>query len=137
MKKYKPFPDNTSMMPPSRSLLAAGLASALGIAAAALLLQPAPPPADPYQASVRLAAGLSIIAGSLSLSRAIGKTLLARGGNSAFKALYWAALASSGTGVAAAASVAYPVDVPLAASLSAASFSGAGLMLLHFQKGGR
>jgi hypothetical protein len=67
---------------------------------------------------------------------AIGGTFLRGGSNGAFKALYWASLASSGAGISQAASAFYPMNVTLAAALAALSFSGAGLMLLRFHNGG-
>lgn len=123
-------------MPVTLSLRAAGILSALAVVIAAALYMPARPPPDPYQAAMRLAAGLLLAAGSLSLSRAVGITLLKHGGNRAFKALYWAVLASAGAGISEASSAFYAMDVPLAVSLAAVSFSGAGLMLLLFQNGG-
>lgn len=124
-------------MPASLQLKAAGLISAIAIVAASAIYAPASPPGDRYQAAIRLAAGFLMVAGSLLLSRAIGGTFLRQGGNMTFKALYWAAMASAGAGLSEASSSFYAMDVPAAASLSAISFSAAGLMLLRFQKGGK
>ena len=123
-------------MPASLPLKAAGLISALAISAASALVDPASPPGDRYQVAMRLAAGILMVAGPLLLSHAIGNTFLRQGGNMAFKALYWATMASAGAGLSEASSAFYAVDVPAAASLSAISLSAAGLLLLRFQKGG-
>ncbi|HTY89582.1 MAG TPA: hypothetical protein VMC84_00230 [Methanocella sp.] len=124
-------------MPASLSLRAAGLLSASAIVAASAFYRPSPPPGDPYRSSLLMASGLILAIGSLLLSRTVRNTFLRHGGSGAFKALYWAVLASSGAGISEAVSTFYAMDVPLAASLAAVSFAGAGLMLLDFQKGGR
>lgn len=123
-------------MPVSLSLRAAGILSVAVVLAASALYMPETVPADPYQATMRLAAGLLLAWGSLSLSRSIGRTLLRNGGNGAFKALYCSGFVSAGAGLSGASSAFCAMNLPLAASLAAASFSGAGLMLLQFQKGG-
>ena len=123
-------------MPASMPLRALGLLTALAIASAALW-PPAPaPPPDPYSMLVKLAAGALAAAGSLCLSYAIGRTLLAGGGRGAFKALYWASFASAGAGVAEAASVFIAADVPRAVAMAALAFTGAGLLLLSYSGGG-
>lgn len=118
------------------SLRAAGILSFAIVVAASALYMPEAAPTDPYQATMRLAAGLLFASGSLSLSRSIGRTLLRGGGNGAFKALYCAGFVSAGTGICGASSAYYAMNLPLAASIAAVSFSGAGLMLLRFLKGG-
>ncbi len=123
-------------MPVSLSLRTAGILSAAAVLATAALYVPSPAPVDTYQATIRLVAGLLLAAGSLSLSYAIGRTFLRNGGNDAFKALYCAGFASAGAGLSGAASAFYAMNLPLATSLAAISFSGAGLMLLRFQNGG-
>ncbi len=118
------------------SLRAAGLLSFAIVVAASALYMPEAAPTDPYQATMRLAAGLLLAIGSLSLSRTIGRTLLGKCGTRAFKALYYGSFVSAGAGLSGMASAFYAINLPLAASLAAVSFSGAGLMLLSFQKGG-
>lgn len=123
-------------MPVSLPLKAVSALSALAVVFAALSYMPSSPPGDTYRATMRVAVGALMLTGSLSLAIVIDGTFLRGGSNSAFKALYWASLASSGAGISQAASAFYPMNVPLAAALAALSFSGTGLMLLRFHKGG-
>jgi hypothetical protein len=122
-------------MPASKLLKALGLLTALAIAAAALLYAPAGPPPDPYIVTVKLVAGAAVVIGSIYLARAIGATLLSGGGRGAFKALYWAAFASAGAGIAEAASGLAAVNLPAAAGMASLAFACAGLMLLRFSGG--
>lgn len=123
-------------MPVPLSLRAAGILFTGAVMATAALCMPEPAPDGPYQAMMRLSAGLLLVAGSLSLSHVIGRTFLRNGGNGAFKALYFAGFVSAGAGLSWVASALYAMNLPLAISLAAISFSSAGLMLLRFQKGG-
>lgn len=122
-------------MPVPLSLRAASILSVVAVLAASALYMPSPAPADPYHATIRLSAGLLLAAGSILLSRAIGRTLLRNGGNGAFKALYCSGFVSAGAGLSGASSAFYAMNLSLAVSLGVISFSGAGLMLLRFQKG--
>jgi hypothetical protein len=108
----------------------------MAVVLAALLYMPASPPGDTYRAMMRVAVGALMLTGSLSLAIAIDGTFLRGGGNGAFKALYWASVASSGAGISQAASAFYPMNVMLASALAALPLSGAGLMLLRFHQGG-
>jgi hypothetical protein len=123
-------------MPASMPLRAIGLLTALAIALAAIWPSPVAPGHDPYSMTVKLAAGALAAIGSLCLSYAVGRTFLRGGGRGAFKALYWASLASGGAGIAEAASGFIAVNMPLAAAMAALSFAGAGLMLLFYSGGG-
>lgn len=123
-------------MPVPLSLRAAGILSAAIVPVASALYLPAQPPVDPYQVTMRLAAGILLAIGSLSLILSIGHTLLRNGGNRAFRALYCCGFVSAGAGLSGASSAFYAMNLHLAISLAAISFSGAGLMLLQFQKGG-
>lgn len=118
------------------TLKAAGLLAACGIIATGALYQPVSSPVDTYAATVKLAAGISAVAGSFLLSSAIGRTLLRNAGRSAFKALYVAALASAGVGVAEAASAAMPVNVAAALCVTSAVFAVAGLWTVRFFQAG-
>lgn len=123
-------------MPTSILLRALGLLTALAIVFAATWHSPAMPTHDPYPVTAKLAAGALAAIGSLYLAYAIGGTFLRGGGRGAFKALYWASLASSGAGIAEAASGLIAVNVPLAVAMAALTFAGAGLMLLSYSGGG-
>jgi hypothetical protein len=123
-------------MPASMPLRAFGLLTALAIASAAIWLSPAAPRHDPYFITIKLAAGALTVIGSMYLSHAIGGTFLRCGGRGAFKALYWASLASSGAGIVEAVSGFTAVNLPLASAMAALSFTGAGLMLLFYSGGG-
>lgn len=116
-------------------LRALGLLTALAIAIVAMWHSPPEPVADTYALTVKLAAGIIVVIGSLCLSRAIGATLLSGGGRGAFKALYWAASASAGAGIAGAASGFTAADVPLAVAMAALSLAGACLMMLSLSGG--
>ncbi len=122
-------------MPPSLSLRAFGLLTALVIVSAALYVSPADTRHDAYSATVTLLAGTMAAIGSLSLAYAVGGTFLRHGGRGAFKAIYWASYASAGAGFAEAASVIIPVNVSLATSMAALAFAGAGLVALSFAGG--
>jgi hypothetical protein len=123
-------------MPASMSLRALGMLTALAIALAALWPLAAAPPHDPYSMIIKLMAGSLAIIGSLYLAYAVGGTFLRGSGRGAFKALYWASIASVGAGMAEAASGFIVADVPLAAAMAAFSFAGAGLMLIFYSGGG-
>ncbi len=123
-------------MPPSLPLRASGLLAAMAIATAALWSPAAVHQLDAYSTTVKLAAGAIATIGSLYLSSAVGGTFLRGGGRRAFKALYWASLASAGAGIAEAASGLFAANVPLAVAMAALSFAGAGLMLLIYPGGG-
>jgi len=125
------------LMPASLSLRAFSVLSACAIVVAGALYAPVPPPGDRYQAWMRLAAGFLLALGSLTLSRAIGGTFLRQGGNGAFKALYWAGLASAGAGLSEALSAFYSMDVPLTIVLCTIAYSASGLVLLRFKKWGK
>jgi hypothetical protein len=122
-------------MPASMSLRALGMLTALAIALAALWPLAAAPRHDPYSMIIKLMAGSLAIIGSLYLAYAVGGTLLRGSGRGAFKALYWASIASAGAGIAEAASGFIVADVPLAAAMAAFSFAGAGLMLIFYSGG--
>jgi len=124
-------------MPASLSLRAFSILSACAIVAAGVLYAPVPPPGDSYQAWMRLAAGFLLALGPLTLSRAVSGTFLRQGGNGAFKALYWAGLASAGAGLSEAMSAFYSMDVPVTIALCTVAYSASGLMLLRFHKGGK
>jgi hypothetical protein len=123
-------------MPASMPLRAFGLLAALAIALAAIWPSPAAPRQDPYSITIKLAAGALAVIGSLYMSYAIGGTFLRGGGRGAFKALYWASLASAGAGLAEVASGFIAANVSLAVAMAALSFAGAGLMLLFYSGGG-
>jgi hypothetical protein len=123
-------------MPASILLKALGLLTALAIASTCFWPSAVAPRYDPYSITVKLAAGALAIIGSLCLSHAVGGTFLRGGGRGAFKALYWASLASAGAGVTEVASGFMAVNLPLAVTMAALSFAGAGLMLLFYSGGG-
>lgn len=123
-------------MPASMPLRAFGLLTALAIASMAILWSPIAPRCDPYSMTVKLAAGALMVIGSIYLSYAVGGTFLRGSGRNVFKALYWASLASSGAGLAEAASGLIAVNLSLAVAMAALSYSGAGLMLLFYSGGG-
>jgi len=123
-------------MPVSISLRAFSLLTALAIASVALWPSLAATRTDPYSMTVKLAAGALTVIGSLCLSYAIGDTLLSGGGRGAFKALYWASFASTGAGIAEAASGFIAANVTLAVAMAALAFAGAGLLLLSYSGGG-
>lgn len=123
-------------MPASALLTVLGLFTATGIAVAAFFLGSAPPQGSLYPETIKLLAGLMMIAGSLLLSLAISGTFLHTGGRAAFRALYWASLSSAGAGISEAASGLAAVNVPLSLFLASLAFAGAGIFLLHFSTGG-
>jgi len=123
-------------MAASLILKALALMTSLVIVTLAYSYDPAPPPFDPYEASIKLISGSIMAAGSLYLSYWISCTFLCNGGKSTFKALYWAALSSAGAGISEAASGLVAMSVTTGLLMASLAFAGAGVMTLHFSAGG-
>jgi hypothetical protein len=117
-------------MPASSLLKASGIAMAILIMSSAVLTAPSSAPINDYVATVRLAAGSVMCAGSLLLSKAIGETFLGNDGRRALKALYCASIASMGAGMCEAASAFMAMSIEIALLGIMALFSGAGLAMI-------
>ena len=121
-------------MAASIMLKAAGLLAVSGIIAIGAFYQPVYGPGDSYAVTIKLAAGVSAIAGSILLSTAIGRTLLKNSGKGAFKALYFASISSTGAGVVEAASATMPMNVAAALCAVSVAFAVAGVWTVYFFK---
>jgi hypothetical protein len=121
-------------MAASIKLKAAGLLAVSGIIAIGAFYQPVYSPGDSYAATVKLAAGVSAIAGSMLLSSSIGRTFLKNAGRGAFKALYLASFSSAGAGVVEAASATVPMNVAAALCAVSVAFAIAGVWTVYFFK---
>ena len=122
-------------MTASLPLKALGSLTALAIVAFAFSQASSPPRTDPYGTAVKLMAGAIMAAGSLFISQSISDTFLRNRGRNAFKALYWAAVSSTGAGVSEAVSGLAAVNVTAGLSLAALAFAGAGTLTLRFSAG--
>ena len=122
-------------MPASTLLKAAGVLATATIISLAIPGTPVQPRADPYTATVELAAGALMIAGSFALARAISDTFLRCGGRVAFKALYITALTVAGAGILEAVSGFIAINMQIVLTMSLIFFSGTGLLLLKFSRG--
>lgn len=123
-------------MTASAILSALGITTALFICAIAVLYAPEDPSADIYQATIKLIAGIALIAGSLILASAISRTFLRYGGRAEFKALYWASLAMAGLGLTEAMSGFLQVNMILGMLVTAIPFIISGFMLIRLYAGG-
>jgi len=121
-------------MPASIFLKAAGVLAAATIVSLAIPGAPVQPRADLYTATVELAAGALMIAGSFSAAHAISDTFLRCGGRAAFKALYIAALTAAGAGLSEAVSGFIAINIQIVLTLSLIFFLGTGLLLLKFSR---
>ena len=121
-------------MAPSFLLKSAGLAVGTGIVMIALLYRPVPVSGGTYASVVKASTGVLILAGSLLLSSAIGRTVLTHDGRGAFKALYFASLSTAGAGVSESISAVLPVNMGVALLAISTLFATAGLSLVRFFK---
>lgn len=123
-------------MAASMKLNAAGILAASCIIALAYVYEPVSSTNGAYDSVVKAAAGISVIIGSVLFSNAVGQTFLKNNGRSAFKALYFAALSSSGLGVAVFASALVPMNVNAAIFAMSLVFAVAGICMLRFFQSG-
>lgn len=95
---------------PSLALWSIAVLLALIIASSAFL-GPIATARSSYPATVKLISGLTAMAGSLCLARAISLTLLRSGGTPAFRAAYVAAAALAGLGLAEVLSARHTTNI--------------------------
>ena len=121
----------------SLKLKAVSILAATCIFALAYIYEPVSYTGGAYGSVVKAVAGVFVIAGSILLSAAIGRTFLKNGGRVAFKVLYFGILSSAGLGAAISASAVTPMNVNAALFAISLVLAVAGIsMYRFFQAGG-